>query len=114
MNLLDDEAVTVGGTNHSHATADLQDAIAAGDYPEWTLCIQTMEIADEDKVPFFSIPVHMLAGISRSVIPPMLPSLLPICAGGVRAGRSQVQVRWLFSLYWRRNKMLSAFRPILK
>jgi Catalase len=48
-NLLDDEAVTVGGSNHSHATADLQEAIAAGDYPEWTLCIQTMEIADEDK-----------------------------------------------------------------
>lgn len=48
-NLLDDEAVTVGGSNHSHATADLQDAISAGEYPEWTLCIQTMEIADEDK-----------------------------------------------------------------
>jgi catalase len=46
---MDDEAVTVGGSNHSHATADLQEAIAAGDYPEWTLCIQTMEIADEDK-----------------------------------------------------------------
>ena len=41
----------MGGGNHSHATQDLQDSIAAGDYPEWTLCIQTMEIADEDKVP---------------------------------------------------------------
>ena len=40
VNLLDDEAVTVGGSNHSHATQDLQDAIAAGDYPEWTLYIQ--------------------------------------------------------------------------
>lgn len=28
--LLDDEAVQVGGTNHSHATKDLYDAIAAG------------------------------------------------------------------------------------
>ena len=40
VNLLDDEAVTVGGSNHSHATQDLQDSIAAGDYPEWTLFIQ--------------------------------------------------------------------------
>ena len=32
--------MTVGGSNHSHATQDLQDAIAAGDYPEWTLFIQ--------------------------------------------------------------------------
>jgi catalase len=32
-NLLEPEAVTVGGTNHSHATQDLYDAIAAGDYP---------------------------------------------------------------------------------
>lgn len=38
--LLDDEAVVVGGTNHSHATKDLYDAIAAGDYPEWALMIQ--------------------------------------------------------------------------
>mmetsp|Transcript_2711 Transcript_2711/g.8022 ORF Transcript_2711/g.8022 Transcript_2711/m.8022 type:complete len:493 (+) Transcript_2711:157-1635(+) len=56
-NLLDDEAVTVGGSNHSHATADLQDSIAAGDYPEWTLCIQTMEIADEDKYDFDPLDV---------------------------------------------------------
>ena len=39
-NLLEDEAVVVGGSNHSHATADLYDAIAAGDYPEWKLLIQ--------------------------------------------------------------------------
>lgn len=38
--LLDDEAEAVGGKNHSHATQDLQDAIAAGDYPEWSLFIQ--------------------------------------------------------------------------
>lgn len=47
--LLEDQAVVVGGTNHSHATKDLYDSIAAGDYPEWTLMIQTMEIPDEDK-----------------------------------------------------------------
>lgn len=39
-NLLEDEAVVVGGSNHSHATQDLYDAIAAGDYPEWKLYIQ--------------------------------------------------------------------------
>eukprot|EP00887_Chlorella_sp_A99_P007959 scaffold12.g7959.t1 len=40
--LLEDEAVTVGGTNHSHATQDLYDSIARGEYPEWRLFIQTM------------------------------------------------------------------------
>ncbi len=30
----------VGGSNHSHATQDLYDSIAAGDYPEWKLYIQ--------------------------------------------------------------------------
>ncbi|MCH1921892.1 catalase, partial [Shewanella sp. A3A] len=41
--LLDDEAVTVGGTNHSHATQDLYDSIAAGNFPEWKLFIQTID-----------------------------------------------------------------------
>ncbi|KAL3131644.1 hypothetical protein ABBQ38_007941 [Trebouxia sp. C0009 RCD-2024] len=50
--LLEEEAVMVGGSNHSHATKDLFDSIAAGDYPEWKLMIQTMEVADEDKFDF--------------------------------------------------------------
>lgn len=50
--LLDEEAVVVGGTNHSHATKDLYDAVASGNYPEWKLCIQTMDPADEDKFDF--------------------------------------------------------------
>lgn len=50
--LLDEEAVIVGGTNHSHATKDLNDAIASGNYPEWKLYIQTMNPADEDKFDF--------------------------------------------------------------
>lgn len=50
--LLDEEAVIVGGTNHSHATKDLYDAIASGNYPEWKLCIQTMDPADEDRFDF--------------------------------------------------------------
>jgi catalase len=55
--LLEDEAVTVGGTNHSHATKDLYDSIAAGDYPEWTLCIQVMDPAMEDKFDFDPLDV---------------------------------------------------------
>jgi catalase len=51
-NLLDDEAIIVGGTNHSHASQDLYDNIAAGNYPEWKLFIQTMDPADEDKFDF--------------------------------------------------------------
>ena len=42
--LLEDEAVVVGGSNHSHATADLYDSIAAGDYPEWKLLIQARQL----------------------------------------------------------------------
>lgn len=56
-NLLDDEAVQVGGSNHSHATQDLYDHIATGDYPEWTLFIQTMNPADEDKFDFDPLDV---------------------------------------------------------
>ncbi|WCJ44708.1 Catalase [Euphorbia peplus] len=50
--LMDDEAQRIGGANHSHATQDLYDSIAAGNYPEWKLCIQTMDPADEDKFDF--------------------------------------------------------------
>ncbi len=41
---------------HTHSymcmLQDLYDCIAAGDYPEWKLMIQTMEVADEDKFDF--------------------------------------------------------------
>lgn len=56
-NLLDDEAIQVGGSNHSHATQDLYDNIADGNYPEWTLYIQTMDPADEDKFDFDPLDV---------------------------------------------------------
>ena len=48
-NLLEEEAIRVGGANHSHATQDLYDSIAKGDYPEWTLYIQTLDPADEHR-----------------------------------------------------------------
>lgn len=54
---MDDEAPLVGGKNHSHATQDLFDAIASGNYPEWTLMIQTMEVADEHKFNFDPLDV---------------------------------------------------------
>ncbi|KAL5984210.1 Carnitine O-acetyltransferase mitochondrial [Asimina triloba] len=50
--LMDDEAVLVGGKNHSHATQDLYDSIAAGNYPEWKFYVQTMDPADEDNYDF--------------------------------------------------------------
>jgi catalase len=55
--LLDDEAVAVGGANHSHATKDLTDAIAAGNFPEWTLYIQTMDPEHEDRFNFDPLDV---------------------------------------------------------
>lgn len=56
-NLLDDEAVMVGGKDFSHATHDLIQAIDRGDFPEWTLCIQTMDPATEDNYDFDPLDV---------------------------------------------------------
>ncbi|KAH0900761.1 hypothetical protein HID58_040264 [Brassica napus] len=55
--LLEEDAVRVGGTNHSHATQDLYDSIAAGNYPEWKLFIQVIDPADEDKFDFDPLDV---------------------------------------------------------
>ncbi|KAL4522703.1 hypothetical protein Ndes2526A_g00942 [Nannochloris sp. 'desiccata'] len=55
--LLDDEANIVGGKNHSHATQDLYDSIARGEYPEWGLFIQVMDPSDEDKFEFDPLDV---------------------------------------------------------
>jgi catalase len=46
-NLTDEEAITVGGTNQGHATADLFNSIKAGEFPSWTLKVQIMDPADE-------------------------------------------------------------------
>ncbi|GFY95718.1 catalase 2 [Actinidia rufa] len=50
--LLEEEAIKVGGSNHSHATKDLSDSIAAGNYPEWKLFIQTIDPDHEDRFDF--------------------------------------------------------------
>ena len=55
--LLDDEAAVVGGKNHSHATQDLYDAIARGEFPEWRLCVQTMDPAEEGSLDFDPLDV---------------------------------------------------------
>jgi len=55
--LLDDEAAAVGGANHSHATQDLYEAIASGDYPEWTLLIQVLDPAAVDRLDFDPLDV---------------------------------------------------------
>jgi catalase len=56
-NLLDDAAVTVGGSNASHATQDLYDTIGAGGSAEWQLCVQLMDAADEEKFDFDPLDV---------------------------------------------------------
>eukprot|EP00182_Erythrolobus_australicus_P007078 CAMPEP_0185829916 /NCGR_PEP_ID=MMETSP1353-20130828/523_1 /TAXON_ID=1077150 /ORGANISM="Erythrolobus australicus, Strain CCMP3124" /LENGTH=490 /DNA_ID=CAMNT_0028527757 /DNA_START=13 /DNA_END=1485 /DNA_ORIENTATION=+ len=45
--LLDDDAKKVTGEDWLNATHDLINAIDDGDFPEWTLCIQTMDPAKE-------------------------------------------------------------------
>ena len=56
--LLEDEAIKVGGSNDSHATTkDTYDSIAAGNYPEWKLFIQTINPDHEDKFDFDPLDV---------------------------------------------------------
>ncbi|KAL8088511.1 hypothetical protein AgCh_038335 [Apium graveolens] len=55
--LSEDEAIKIGGSNHSHATQDLYDSIAAGDYPEWKLFIQIIDPDHEDKFEFDPLDV---------------------------------------------------------
>ncbi|PAM56018.1 catalase HPII, partial [Acinetobacter baumannii] len=55
--LTDEEAIKVGGSNHSHATQDLYDSIAAGNYPEWKLYIQTIGPDHEDQFDFDPLDV---------------------------------------------------------
>ncbi|KAG1359577.1 putative Catalase isozyme A [Cocos nucifera] len=50
--LLEEEAAVVGGKNHSHATQDLYESIAAGNHPEWKLYVQVMDPDHEDRCDF--------------------------------------------------------------
>ncbi len=52
--MTDDEAQKSGEFNmrHSHATQDLVNAIADGNYPKWGFYIQTLDPADEHSLDF--------------------------------------------------------------
>nr|P48352.1 RecName: Full=Catalase isozyme 3 [Cucurbita pepo]BAA09508.1 catalase [Cucurbita pepo] len=50
--MMEEEAIRIGGTNHSHATQDLYESIAAGNFPEWRLYIQTIDYEDQNKYDF--------------------------------------------------------------
>lgn len=66
-NLLEEEAIRVGGENHSHATQDLYESIASGNFPEWKLYIQTMDPNDEDKFDFD--PLDMTKTWPEDILP---------------------------------------------
>jgi catalase len=42
------EAIRLAGEDPDHATADLFDAIARGDYPKWRVCVQLMPEAEAE------------------------------------------------------------------
>ena len=46
------EAQQLAGTQPDIAAADLHDAIAAGDFPKWELCVQIMHVETADTLPF--------------------------------------------------------------
>ncbi|KAL3830512.1 hypothetical protein ACJIZ3_019314 [Penstemon smallii] len=50
--LTEEEAIKIGGANHSHATQDLYDSIASGNYPEWKFYIQVMDPDIEVRLDF--------------------------------------------------------------
>lgn len=51
-NLTASQAMEVQAKNFNHATQDLYEAIARGDYPEWELCIQWMSDDDHPELDF--------------------------------------------------------------
>ncbi|GMH44179.1 hypothetical protein BSKO_12113 [Bryopsis sp. KO-2023] len=55
--LMDDEAEAIGGADNVHATADLVKSIDAGDFPEWTLFVQTMDPAKASYLDFDPLDV---------------------------------------------------------
>jgi catalase len=52
QNLTREEAERVKGSDPDHATRDLHDAIARGDFPSWTLQVQIMPAADAETYRF--------------------------------------------------------------
>ncbi len=51
-NLTQQEAEAIQAKNTSHATQDLYEAIARGDYPEWELCVQIMSDGEHPELDY--------------------------------------------------------------
>jgi catalase len=70
-NLLQREAEAIQGKNFNHATEDLFDAIARGDFPEWELQVQVMEDGEHPELDFDPLD-------ATKVWPPELFPLRPV------------------------------------
>ena len=51
-NLTQEEAERIQGKNFNHATQDLFDAIASGNFPKWELCVQIMSDGEHPELDF--------------------------------------------------------------
>ena len=69
--MTDDEAQNIGEFNmrHSHATHDLFNAIADGDYPKWGFYIQTLDPADEMSLDFDPLDCTKVCPFLAAVAP---------------------------------------------
>ena len=67
--MTDDEAQSTGEfqMRHSHATHDLFNAIADGDYPEYDFYIQTLDPADELSLDFDPLDCTKVGCIDKEV-----------------------------------------------
>lgn len=54
------ESIALGGQNPDFGVTDLYDAIAAGDYPSWTIYFQVMTPSDAEKFKCVSSSRHPL------------------------------------------------------
>ena len=103
-NLLEDEAIPVGGSNHSHATQELYDSIAAGDYPEWKLLIQVKPLLGFFQLPFESFVLALMLVLKRH--PPSLD--LPWEGGSWEDNNLSVVPHCLCLSAWLRQQGLSS------
>lgn len=56
-NLTKEEATKLAGTDPDHATRDLFDNIASGNYPSWSVYVQVMRPEEADRYPFDAFDV---------------------------------------------------------
>ncbi|MEP6491890.1 MAG: catalase [bacterium] len=70
-NLTQEEANEIQSTNFNHATQDLYDAIAAGNFPEWEMRVQIMEDGEHPELDFDPLD-------PTKVWPPEMFPLMPV------------------------------------